>query len=260
MLCGCAGEVDESSLSTFGPSGGDSDDDSIFDPTTGGQGNGPSETSGATGTGTTGEPPGSTGPVDASSTGEPATTTGQEESSSGGVAADCTPILIEVLYDVSSDDDQLEWIRLHNPCEDPFDLRGYSLAWGGADYSYGGVDLAGVIDAGGCFTVGGPLTGAESGNPVFDQLVDLEPDIQNSGPIADAVALFAVPSASVVGEIPVDAVIYGVSNDSGLVDAEGVAAAPHVGDAPAGSALRRTGPEPSSWAIELPSPGICPPF
>lgn len=250
---------------------GTTGDDGLIDPTTGGGGEtpgttGPSgDTTGADTTAsptTTGEPP----PTD--STDDDAGSESGGESSSGGPAEsessgepppDCDPILAEVMYDISGEDDGLEWIRLYNPCAVAVDLSAYSLGWGGTDYTYGTLDLVGSLDAGACTVVGGPTANADNGNPVYGQAVNLEPDPQNSGGTADGVALFVGAAADITMiTVPVDAVIYGGANNSGLLDATGAAPAPHVGDAGSGDALRRTGM--AAWEIGPPNPTECPPF
>lgn len=66
-------------------------------------------------------------------------------------------------------------------------------------------------------------------------------------------ALFA-PGANVLADVPLDAVIYGGTNPSGLIDETGQVGAPDVGDAPNGSSVARTSAA-GSWSIrELPGP------
>ncbi|MCH9680829.1 MAG: hypothetical protein K0V04_05290 [Deltaproteobacteria bacterium] len=179
------------------------------------------------------------------------------DSSSGG-NGDCEPQLAEVLYDVSGEDDTLEWIRVYNPCAGAVDLSGYSLGWGGVAYTYGTLDLEGQLGAGECMTIGGPTSSVANGSPSFGQAIDLFPDLQNSGTLADGVGLFSVRAGSIGGTTPIDAVIYGQDNDSGLVGPDGSAPMPHVGDAPADQSLRRTGL--TRWGMGVPTPDLCPPY
>ncbi len=217
-----------------------------------------------------GEPPdpGTTTPIDdttggTTSSSSSGTTTSTDEttsegSSSGGGQA-CHPMLAEVLYDVTGADDQREWVRLFNPCMGAIDLSGYGLGWGGPSYIHGTTDLQGMIAPGDCVTIGGPLSDATNGSPVFDQAVDLQPDLENSGLTGDGVALFSVPAGNIgAATLPVDAVIYGPNNDNGLLDEEGPSPLPNVGDAPPGESLQRTGPV--IWGMGPPVPGLCPPF
>jgi hypothetical protein len=172
-------------------------------------------------------------------------------------------VISEVFYDHNGDDDQLEWVKIYNGTGSTVDLAGYSLAWGGVDYTYGALDLAGSVATGECFVVGGPNGDAASGFPggaMFDQAVNFNRDIQNSGATADAVALFDIPAAMVgAGSVPLDAVIYGVANTNGLLDETGMAGVVDVGDAPSDSSV--TLQADLTWAINpAPAPLSCVPF
>jgi endonuclease I len=171
---------------------------------------------------------------------QPAPTPNATPFSGGGSGGSGTVILSEVLYDISGTDTGLEWVELHNAGSTTVDLSGYSLGYGGTDYTYGLLQLAGSIAPGGTFVVGGPTSGSSNSNPSFNIAADFNPDIQNSGSTADGVALFDV-LASQVGTttVPVDAVLYGSTNSNGLIDETGVANAPEVGDASAGSSIER---------------------
>jgi len=168
-------------------------------------------------------------------------------------------VLSEVLYDVSGSDGGFEWVELYNASGQDICLAGLSLGWGGSDYTYGGLDLLGTVPAGATWVVGGPTAGTANGNPAFDQPADLSPDLQNSGSTADAVALFLVPEAQVgATTVPFDAVIYGGSNTSCLLDEAGACGTPDVGDAGAGSSIERTSLA-GAWQIQAsPTPGATP--
>jgi hypothetical protein len=154
-------------------------------------------------------------------------------------------------------------VKLYNGTGVAVNLAGYSLGWGGTDYTYGVLGLAGMVGNGECFVVGGPSGNAASGfpaGPVFGQAVDLNPDVQNSGVTADGIALFDVPPAAVTAvTVPIDAVLYGVDNTSGLIDETGAPAPVHVGDSGAESSIRLQSD--GTWAVELdPAPLECVPF
>jgi lamin tail-like protein len=178
-----------------------------------------------------------------------------------GAAAQAVPAdveIAEVFYDAVGGDDQLEWVELVNAGDVPVDLAGWSLGWGGADWTSGRQALEGVVDAGARFVVGGPLSTADDASPVFDLAVDLEPDLQNSGATADGVALFAVPADAIAADtLPVDVVVYGEANTSGLVDPSGAVAAVDVADAPGGSSIERGAD--GVWRVQpAPTPGAPP--
>jgi hypothetical protein len=172
-------------------------------------------------------------------------------------------VIAEVYYNHTGTDDLFEWVKIYNGTGGPVNLAGYSLGWGGTDYTYGGLDLAGVVNNGECFVVGGPSGNVASGfpaGPIFGQSLDFNPDIQNSGATADGVALFDLPTAVVTGvTVPIDAVIYGVDNTSGLIDETGAAAAVDVGDSGAESSIRLL--DDLTWAVNPdPTPLACTPF
>ncbi len=157
-------------------------------------------------------------------------------------------ILSEVFYDPSGSDSGYEWVELYNAGTAAVDLSGYSLGNGGTSYIYSQVQLSGVIGPGQTFVVGGTFSSSKNHNPSFDLSLDFGPDFQNSGSTADGVALFDRPSSQVgASTVPIDAVIYGGSNNNGLIDASGGAPSPLVGDAPSGSSIERIA---SGWRVQ----------
>ena len=168
-------------------------------------------------------------------------------------------ILTEVFYDADGSDDGKEWVELYNAGGSSVDLSGYSLGAGGGDYTNTVVQLSGTIDPGETFVVGGSTSDSTNGNPTYDQTVNFSPDLQNSGSVADGVALFDVPATSVTtSTVPVDAVVYGSSNSDSLIDETGSANSPEVGDAPDGSSIERTDLA-GTWQIQsTPTPNEVP--
>jgi len=144
-------------------------------------------------------------------------------------SASATPILSEVFFNPSgAADDGNEWVEIFNDGSTPIDLSGYSLGWGGLDYTTGTVQLVGTLLPGQYFVVGGPNSDASNGSPVYDQVANFTPDLENSGWFqpADGVALFDVPEALIVPTtVPIDAFIYAgamfSSNSNGLMDESG---------------------------------------
>ncbi len=168
-------------------------------------------------------------------------------------------LLSEVLYDVSGTDTAFEWVEIYNNDTVAINLAGYSLGYGGTTYTTGLMQLSGTIQPGATFLVGGPTSSATNANPAFDLALDFSPDIQNAGSTGDGVALFNVPASAVTGStIPVDAVIYGPNNNSGLIDETGNANGPEVGDASGGSSIERTDLA-GAWQIQSsPTPNATP--
>ena len=166
-------------------------------------------------------------------------------------------LLSEVLYDVSSTDDGLEWVEIYNNDTVAIDLSGFSLGNGGPTYTTSLVQLSGTVQPGATFVVGGPTSSGVNGNPVFDQVFNFNPDFQNSGTTGDGVALFNVPATAVTAAtVPIDAVVYGPNNNNSLIDETGFANAPEVGDASPNSSLERLDVA-GNWQIQsTPSPNV----
>ena len=249
-----------------GPTGskGPPGEDSTGRATSTGQGTGVvSATTGTTGLGgasggsgaTVGSTSGATG---LDSTGPSATTS---DGTTTGPFVDCEPILVEVLYDVTGSDNGNEWVKLYNPCEVDLNLSFFSLGWGGEGYTFGTGDLSGVIEAGGCLVVGGPNSNPANGNPTIGLSLNFEPNLENGGSEADGVALFRLDADEIdATSIPSDAVIYGSTNDNGLLDIDGLPGQPHVGDVSDDQSIRRVSMA-QEWIEELtPMPDLCPPF
>ena len=125
-------------------------------------------------------------------------------------------------------DDGGEWIEIFNDGSSAIDLSSYSLGWGGDDYTTGTVQLSGNLLPGQYFVVGGPTSDASNGNPVYDQVANFTPNLENSGWFqpADGVALFDVVATSITPTtVPIDAFIYAgplfSSNSNGLLDESG---------------------------------------
>jgi hypothetical protein len=166
------------------------------------------------------------------------------------------------MYDPSGADSGLEWVELVNVGDTAIDLakRPVSLGWGGTTYTSGQMTLdSGVIEPCAAFVVGGPSSGANNANPTFDLVREFSPGIQNSGTLADGIALFNRPAEWVsAATVPADAVVYGGSNDNCLLDASGVCTSPHVADAPSGQTIERLD-EAGTWQVQAtPTPNASP--
>jgi len=192
--------------------------------------------------------------------------TGADDSGSSsdtGPPVECRLLIVEVLYDVDDLNDGWQWVKLYNRCDEPVDLASYGLSYAGLDYGDPNLkQLTGTIDPFGCYLVGGPNSSALNGDPDFELSDDFAPDLDIAETAGSAVALFAVPAAQITSEtVPIDAVIYGPNNDSGLVDETGrPLAVPHVGNAPVNGSIQRTSADPTWITAGVPTPNVCPPF
>ena len=165
--------------------------------------------------------------------------------------------MTEVFYDPSGVDDMLEWVEITNVGTSAVSLTGWSLGSGGLSYASSTLALSGTIPAGGCIVVGGPTSSSLNYFPSFAVAADFMPDLENSGSTADGVALFNVAASSITPTtVPVDVVIYGFENASGLIDETGGIGAVDVGDSSSsGRSIERT---PTGWRIQTaPSPNDC---
>jgi MYXO-CTERM domain-containing protein len=115
-----------------------------------------------------------------------------------------------------------EFVEIYNDGATTLDLTGYSIGWGGADYTYGTHDLdlygaiAGAMAPGEVIVIGGPsdTTG-----------YDFSPELANGFFNAAGVAIFDVDSSLIGGATPIDSVIYGTffvfNVPAGLIDSTG---------------------------------------
>lgn len=169
-----------------------------------------------------------------------------------------TLAITEIMVNPSGGDDQREWVEIYNGTGASIDLSTYSLGWGGSDYTTGTLQLSGTIGAGAIFMIGGPLSDAGNGNPIYDLSVDFSPNLQNGGFLADGIALFDVVATSITAStVPLDAIIYGIFNFNGLVDETGVpGTVDYFGFSAAGQSIGFTD---TGWISQAtPNPGAVP--
>jgi len=167
-------------------------------------------------------------------------------------------VISEVMVNPSGADDQREWVELYNGTGAAIDLIGYSLGWGGADYTDGGtLPLSGMIASGATFVIGGPLSDAGNGNPTYDLPIDFDGNLQNGGFFADGVALFDVGVGLIPVTDPIAAVIYGLFNFNGLIDETGLPGpVDYFGFAAGGTSIEITD---GGWVSPpVPTPGTPP--
>jgi hypothetical protein len=186
----------------------------------------------------------------------------QADTDSNGIGDACQVttsdlMLSEVFYNPSGSDDGLEWVEIYNASQIEIDLGNASIGNGGSDYTYSTNQLSGTIPPGSCFVIGGPTSSADNFNPTFDLELNFDPDLQNSGfdKAADGIALFDVTADQITAEtVPIDAVIYGLANDNGLIDETG-AVGEVDGFANGAHSLERTS---TGWREQAaPTPGDC---
>jgi hypothetical protein len=142
------------------------------------------------------------------------------------------------MYDVPALDDGKEWVGLLNTSTNSIDLSTWSRGYRRLDYTFGTLQLSGIIAPGAVFVVGRPISDATNGNPTYNQSITFNPPLLNSGTTADGTALFNVPAAQTTPTtIPIDAIVYGGANLNNLIDETGLANPP---DAPDVSGRLRT--------------------
>lgn len=172
-------------------------------------------------------------------------------------------LLAEVLFDPNLTDDQREWVVLFNGTGARVALGGYELRLGNGSnpnfnsplykYALPAVELG----IGQCLVVGGPVSDADNGAPVYGHSQDFNPDLVNATSGASAgVALFTVAGTQL------DTVIYGGdgSNPGNLKDETGSTAVDVVhGAMTTGASISRR--LDNVWeATATPTPNACPPF
>ena len=170
---------------------------------------------------------------------------------SGSVTADVTVnvsaakiMITEVLYDLPSGDADQEWVELFNAGDTFVNLQHYSIGFGGTVYANGKYQLGDiVIPPKGTVVVGGPISNATTGNPIYAQTdsFDATGGIQNGGTASDGVALFFALAADVdATTVPIDNVVYSGTNTNNLLDEAGNPEAVISPDAGPGESLVRT--------------------
>lgn len=233
---------------TTGTTGTSSDDSSTDAPSTDPSS---SEASTADTSSTTDVDPTETGTTETGTTGDP----------------DCAPVLSEIFYDADApSDDELQWLEIHNPCAVDFDLATWSLGYARGEAgdlegytagTKGFVLQPAVLEAGGCFVVGGPTQSAANGDPDYDYPDDFAPGLFAPDTAGAGVALFDVAVIDTL-TVPRDALVYGPNNANLLVDETGTPiVAPHVGVSGAGESLQRTSLEPTWDVAAVPTPNEC---
>ena len=169
---------------------------------------------------------------------------------SGPARADV--LISEVYYDHVGSDDGFEWIELVNTGPNAVDLTGYTIGAGGTDYTYSVTPLSGTIGACETFVIGVNSV-PENQSPQIDLVLDFAPDLQNGGTTADGVALFG-PGADPALDCPLDTLLYGFDNTSGLIDESCAVQAPDLGPVPAGASIQRTSLAGNWLATGVPQP------
>jgi hypothetical protein len=172
-------------------------------------------------------------------------------------------LLAEVLYNPNFDDDQREWVVLYNGTGTRLELSEYELRMANSSnpnfssplYRYALPDRE--LGIGECLLVGGPVSDAENGSPVYDLSQDFNPDLNNATSAQSAaVAIFSMSGTQG------DTVIYGGngSNPGNLKDADGSTAIDIADSAMStGASIKRR--QDALWeANTSPSPNLCPPF
>jgi hypothetical protein len=152
-------------------------------------------------------------------------------------AASATPIggvlISEVFYNALGGDNGDEWIEIYNGSGSAITLSDYSLGWGRDSYTDGTYVLGSSLAPGAqllpgqTFVIGGPNSGGQNGNPVYDEIYNFAPDLPNGNDFigtrqADAVGLFLGDIGSDPTLLPVHSVIYGLTGAvTTLLDEQG---------------------------------------
>jgi hypothetical protein len=147
-----------------------------------------------------------------------------------------------------------EFVEIYNDEAFSIDLTGYSLGWGGSDYTYGTHDLDAYnsIAPGQVIVISGPSDSTG---------YNFTPELANGFLNAAGVAIFDVDSSLIAGATPIDALIYGTvfvfGNTNGLIDETGGVGNVDVVTANSSqNAVRDAG---GNWVTTtMPTPGMTP--
>ena len=178
------------------------------------------------------------------------------------ITVNAAPLLItEVLYDATGADVGFEWLEIYNAGDTFVDLSEYSVGSGGTSYTFTRFGLSGVIPPGGCFVIGeGGVDQARNGIPagfVYDQVISFGQGFQNGVTPGDGVGLFFTKTVT-ASSVPIDAVIYGTNNASGLIGEDGMPKTEISPAAPSGQSIERTSGTSDVFRVQAtPTPGRC---
>ena len=173
------------------------------------------------------------------------------------VTVTAAPLRItEMMLDPNGNNNQTQWIEIHNDGDHFVDLGRYFIGAGTSDYTTTVGGLQGILPPGGCFVVGGPNSNGNNGQPNYDQVLDFMPNLPIPGISDGGVGIFFEQSPNAT-DIPVDSVLFG-SNSGGLLDESGAADAEVSPNPPEGASLERISATSDVMAIRMtPSPGRC---
>jgi hypothetical protein len=163
--------------------------------------------------------------------------------------------IAEVLADPIGDDDQLQWVKLHNRSALPLDLSSYRLKSGQGTYDHVSVPLTGTIPAGGCVVIGGPIQSGINSEPIFSQLVDFSPNLAYGGSQVTGFSLFDGNAPLNGAPTPVDTMLVGATNDTKMLGPDAEIATPSCSTPVSGMSALRTGP--GTCAAALMQPRTC---
>lgn len=174
------------------------------------------------------------------------------------LTVEAAPLRIsEMMLDPNGNNNQTQWVEIHNDGEYFVDLGRYYIGAGTSDYTATTANLQGIIPPQGCVVIGGPTSNGANGQPNYDQVLDFVPNLPSSVTSDGGVALFFEQSPAPT-DIPVDSVVFGAANTGGLLDEGG---SPDGELSPAtteGDSLERISATSDVMAVQSsPSPGRC---
>jgi len=172
-------------------------------------------------------------------------------------------IISEIFLNSSAGDDGNQWVELFNRSNRVVNLKSYSLgnagnASNGLNYTESLVQLSGTVEPHSFFVLGGPKSSAKNGSPVYDQLVNFNPDFVHGTHSADGVGLYNLRAKDVLNlSVPVDVVIFGnFENNNALFDNTGKHGVIDIRQVGPDSSIERVSFDPNIWQVQpSPNPG-----
>jgi len=141
----------------------------------------------------------------------------------------------------------LGWVELMNVGLQDVDLRGCTLVYGDSSGETASATLDGIIGSSATFVFGGPDSDENNGQPVFDQIINLDAGLSDTGRVLDLVALL-MPGDRLEMSCPMSAVTFGGPHNDGLFAPDCLAGVSHLEKPMPGVSFVRTAWPASTWS------------
>lgn len=118
-------------------------------------------------------------------------------------SAAATPIsalvIGEIMYEPTGGNNGGQWVEIYNGTSSVVDLTDYQLEWGRNSLA-DSIALTGLLAPNSTFVIGGPTSDASNGSPIYDQILNFSPNLDNGGHPSreDALALVQISTSTLM--------------------------------------------------------------